>query len=183
MLFFVALRSIFLCSCSIHLTLQVIKKTLNLTYLCTCFNTSQYLVSLNTLQQTIRKTLKQNRISKTIHCGFCITENKMVGFCCWYFVWFFFPPRNVRAQLWSLGFDIKETSMQCMIIYHISASQPHKCPQVFIQYSHGFIINYHIRLKYYKFTLLLFTPLGNEVNLKKIMLYYGRKSWYSWEKF
>lgn len=59
---FVALRSIFLCSCSIHLTLQVIKKTSNPTYLCTCFDTSQYLVSLNTLQQTHNH--KENSMTK-----------------------------------------------------------------------------------------------------------------------
>lgn len=82
-------------------------------YLCTCFNISQYLVSWNMLQQTHdhkensmhppkKKEKKKAEHPKTIHCGFCITDNKVMWFwmwfCCWYFVCLFFlPPRNITA--------------------------------------------------------------------------------------
>lgn len=140
MLFFVALRSIFLCSCSIHLKLQVIKKNPNLTYLCTCFNTSQYLVSLNTLQQTIRKTLKQNRISKTVHRGFCITKNKMVGFCCWYFVWGFFPPEmlELSSDLWVLILKKLQCSAWLFITYQQAS---HTCVHKFSYHTHMILLS------------------------------------------
>lgn len=90
------------------------QKTPKPTYLCTCFNyftiflillfNSQYLVSWNTLQQThehkensmMKK--KKGRISKTIYHDFCITENKVVGFCCWCSVCFFFPPEMLELR-------------------------------------------------------------------------------------
>lgn len=107
------------------------KKNPNPTYLCTCFNTWQYFVSWNTLQQTQghkensmtkknqKKPPKQN-IQNYNTMAFVLQKTKWLGFVAGIvFVWFFFPPEILELSfgLWFLILKKHLCSARLFITY------------------------------------------------------------------
>lgn len=147
-------------------------------YLCTCFNISQYLVSWNMLQQTHdhkensmhppkkKRGKKKQNIQKLYTVAFVLPITKWCGFVAGIlFVCFFFPPETLQLSSGLCFLILKKLldSAWLFITYQPCNCTQTSFPTILVWFY------YHIKLKYYKFTLLIFTPMGCEVNLKKIM--------------